>query len=73
MDKLNRFTDNNPELLNRKPWSYVELITILFAAQFNHTYEWVQKTTERIEHENKELFIPAPQKIPAQIKMLKKS
>lgn len=71
-DKLNRFTDNDPELLNRKPWSYIELITILFAAQVNHTYEWVQKTTERIERENKELFIPAPQKIPAQIKMLKK-
>lgn len=68
---LNNLIDSDPKILD-KPWTYPYLITILFAAHEDMDLGWVKDAVKKIEKNHKDLFIATPQKIAAQIKVLRK-
>jgi len=71
LNRINELTDENPKILS-KPWSYIYLVTFLFAAREMRDTGWINDSVEKIEKDHKELFIPSPRKITAQIKILNK-
>jgi hypothetical protein len=68
---LNNLIDSDPKVLD-KAWTYPYLITLLFAAHEDMDLGWVKDAVKKIEKNHKDLFIATPQKIAAQIKVLRK-
>lgn len=67
---LNRITDENPTMLN-KTWSYARVIISVYAAQNGRNAAWIDKACAEVEANYKNVFVASPQKISAQIKILK--